>query len=334
MMRHVISKTPLRISLFGGGTDYPAYYQRKPGATLGFTINQHVYVSINTISSFFTPRIRVCYSKIEEVQSVKEIEHPSVRACLEYKKVHLPLDIHISTDLPAKTGLGSSSSFTVGFLHALYALQGESVSKERLAKEACHIEQILMKERVGSQDQYHAAFGGLNLFEFSQESIRAAPLILPLENRIALQKHLFVFYTGLTRFAHEVLKEQLDNTKSASCDTYLQEMHEMVFDAESILSKAEPKEIPYLLGALLHESWTMKKKLSKQITNPFIDEVYAKALSCGATGGKLCGAGGGGFLVFLVPDEAIDKVREGLKELPEVPLQLEPHGSTILYMKE
>lgn len=334
IMRHIISQTPLRISLFGGGTDYPAYYQRQPGAVLGFTIDQYVYVSLNTVSRFFAPRLRISYSTIEEIKSVEEIQHPSVRACLKHKQVDLPLDIHISADLPAKTGLGSSSAFTVGFLNALHALQGTRISKDLLAQEACHVEQALIQERVGSQDQYHAAFGGINVFEFSQEKIRVRPVIMPPENRRALENHLFVFYTGLTRFAHEVVEEQLANTDAHTCDAALLRMYEMVFEAEQIFSKASAAELPQLLGSLLHEGWGLKKKLSKKISNPWIDEVYEKAIANGAAGGKLCGAGGGGFLVFLIPTQAIGKVKEALKDLPEVPFRLESHGSTILYMKE
>ena len=333
-MRHVISQTPLRISLFGGGTDYPAYYQRKPGAVLGFTIDQYIYVTLNTVSRFFSPRFRVSYSKIEEIKSVAEIQHPSIRTCLQYKGLDDPLDIHVSADLPAKTGLGSSSSFTVGFLNALHALQGVRPSKKSLADEALHVEQTLIGERVGSQDQYHAAFGGVNVFEFSQEKIRARPVIMPPANRRALQNHLFVFYTGLTRFAHEVLKEQLANTDARVCDRILERMYEMVFEAEDILSKAPAAEVPMLLGSLLHENWQLKKQLSNQISNPWIDKVYEKAIESGAAGGKLCGAGGGGFLAFLVPSHAIGKVKEALSDLPEVTFHLEPHGSTILYMKE
>ncbi len=333
-MRHIISQTPLRISLFGGGTDYPSYYQRKPGAVLGFTIDQYVYVSLNTVSRFFTPRLRVSYSKIEEIKSVDEIQHPSVRTCLQYKQMDLPLDIHISADLPAKTGLGSSSAFTVGFLNALYALQGTRISRELLAEEALHVEQDLIQERVGSQDQYHAAFGGVNVFEFSAEKICARPVVMRQENKRALQNHLFVFYTGLTRFAHEVLEEQLVKTDSCASDRTLERMYEMVFEAETILSKAPAAEVPELLGRLLHEGWQLKKMLSNKISNPWIDEIYERAIAAGAAGGKLCGAGGGGFLVFLIPTQAIAKVKQALSDLPEVSFHFESHGSTILYMKE
>jgi D-glycero-alpha-D-manno-heptose-7-phosphate kinase len=207
------------------------------------------------------------------------------------------------------------------------------MSKQQLAEEACLIEQSVIGERVGSQDQFHAAFGGVNVFEFGQDRIAARPVIMPPENRRALENHLFVFYTGLTRFAHEVVEEQLSNTDALSCDASLDRMYEMVFEAEEILSKAPADELPLLLGRLLHENWLLKKKLSRQISNPQIDRWIEKAISCGAAGGKICGAGGGGFLAFLVPTKSIASVREGLKELQEVSLHLESHGSTILYMK-
>ncbi len=334
IMQRIISQTPLRISLFGGGTDYPSYYKRKKGATLGLTINKHTYVSLNTISPFFDYKLRVSYSKIELVKNVEEILHPSVRCCLQYRKIDLPLDIHISSDLPARTGLGSSSSFTVGFLNALSALKGKLISKKALAEQACYVEQTLIGENVGSQDQFHAAFGGINVFEFSEYEIKARSVVISTENKKSLQDHLLIFYTGLTRYATEVLKEQIKKTKEFKNDIYLERLCELTFEAEEILSTASNLELPQLLGKLLHEGWTLKKKLSDQISNPFIDRSYEKAIACGAYGGKLCGAGGGGFLIFLAPHESRKRIREELKELAEVPVFLESSGSNIIYMKE
>lgn len=333
-MRHVISQTPLRISLFGGGTDYPIYYQRKPGAVLGFAIDRHIFVSVNTVSEFFEHRLRISYSKIEEVSSIQEIEHPCVKACLALKNIQMPLDIHISADLPAKTGLGSSSSFTVGLLHALDALQGNKTSKQELAEQACYIEQSLLKENVGSQDPYHAAFGGLNVFEFYPKKVTSRPLRLPLSYHKALEEHLMIFYTGQTRFAHTVLQEQVQNTKNLHCDKALKRLHEMVFEAEDIFASAQTEEMISLLGSLLLESWQIKKTLSSQISTSLIDGWIQKALDCGAYGGKLCGAGGGGFLVFLVPKHAYFKVQKALNVLPKIPLKIDSQGSSIVYMKK
>jgi len=330
-MQRIISQTPLRISLFGGSTDYPQYYLRKPGAILGTTINKYTYVSINTISPFFDHKIRVCYSKIEQVKSIDEIQHPSVKACLNYKKISLPLDIHISADLPSKTGLGSSSAFTVGLLKAINALQKVRVSKQQLAEEACYVEQSVIGENVGSQDQFHAAFGGMNIFEFSQNRIQTRPVFISEDKKRIFESHLLMFFTGITRFATEIVQEQLDKTKIFDNDAYLARMYEMVFEAEDIIAHAPKNEMVPRLGKLLHESWMLKKQLSSKISNPMIDQYYERALSCGAYGGKLCGAGGGGFLIFLAPSQAIAKIRQSLSDLLEVSFLFNDRGSTILY---
>lgn len=333
-MQRIISRTPVRISFFGGGTDYPAYYSRYPGATLGTTIDQHTYVSLNTLNQFFDYRLRISYSKIELIKELQEIQHPSVRACLLYKEIFPYLDVHISSDLPAKTGLGSSSSFTVGFLNALYAMEGKKISKKQLAQEACHVEQSIIGEHVGSQDQFHAAFGGLNVFEFNKTEIKVRPLIISLAKKNLLAKHLLIFYTGITRIANEIVKEQIEKTKNLDNDSYLRRMYEMVFEAESIISDAQEREMMPLLGKLLGESWDLKKRLSSQISNSRIDASYKKALDSGAYGGKLCGAGSGGFLALFVPLDKQSAVREALKDLLEVQFAFENEGSSIIYMKE
>jgi len=333
-MKRIISRTPVRISFFGGGTDYPGYYCRNPGATLGTTIDKYTYVSINTLSHFFDHNLRVSYSKIELVKTLDEVQHPSVRACLSHRGIFPLIDIHISSDLPARTGLGSSSSFTVGFLNALSAMEGKKSSKQKLAEEACYIEQQVIHEHVGSQDQFHAAYGGMNIFEFSASQIKVRPLVISSEKKKIFQEHLLVFYTGITRYANEVVKEQIDKTEKRNNDAYLSRMYDMVFEAEDIISEASEREMMPLLGTLLDESWNFKKKLSNQISNPFIDNLYAKILDAGAFGGKLCGAGSGGFLAFFVPPEARSRVRQIAADLLEVQLSFETEGSTIIYMKE
>ena len=333
-MQRIISQTPLRISLFGGSTDYPDYYLRRQGATLGMTIDKHIYVGLSPISPFFDHKIRISYSKIELVNSIDEIQHPSVKACLKYKNIDLPLDIHIIADLPAKTGLGSSSAFTVGFLNALYAMQGIKISQQRLAEEACHVEQKVIQERVGSQDQFHSAFGGLNVFQFDPSHVNVRSVIISRSKKTILENQLLMFYTGQTRFANDVLQEQLDNTQKLNNDAYLQRMYEMVFEAEDMISHSSDDEMPRLLGRLLDEGWNLKKKLSSKISNPVIDQYYDAAISSGAYGGKLCGAGGGGFLIFLVPKDSMEAVRKALKNLLEVHFFIESHGSTIIYMKD
>lgn len=333
-MSRIISRTPVRISFFGGGTDYPAYYLRRPGATLGTTINKYTYVSLNTLSHFFDYKLRISYSKIELVKSLEEIQHPSIRACLSHKGFFPSLDIHISSDLPAKTGLGSSSSFTVGFLNALYAMEGKKISKQKLAEEACYIEQSVIGENVGSQDQFHAAFGGMNIIEFNSSGVKMRPLIISPKKKSLFEDHLLIFYTGITRYATDVVKEQIEKTKNLDNDSYLQKMYEMVFEAERIVSDSSESEMMPLLGALLNEGWGLKKQLSTKISSPFIDQLYQTALSQGAYGGKLCGAGSGGFLALFVPPEAQSAVREALKDLLEVHFAFEHEGTTIIYMKE
>lgn len=330
----IISRTPVRISFFGGGTDYPAYFKWHKGATLGTTIDKYTYVSVNTLSDFFEHKIRIGYSRTELVKEVEDIEHPSIRECLNYKGVKGNLDIHIFSDLPAKTGLGSSSSFTVGFLNALYALVGQKVSKQRLAEEACFIEQQCIKENVGSQDQFHAAHGGFNIFEFDNNHIHVRPLIISREKKALLEESLMIFYTGLTRFASDVVKEQIQKTEKKDNDSYLKDMFNMVYTAEEIIASTPSNNLVNEFATLLDESWNLKKKLSSKITNPLIDESYALAKKHGAYGGKLCGAGSGGFLALFAPVQKQDAIRKALAHLLEVKFRFEDAGSSIIYMKD
>lgn len=331
----IISRTPVRISFFGGGTDYPAFYQEHAGAVLGTTIDKYTYISVKSHkSSFFDHRIRIAYSKTELVSLIEEIQHPSIRESLRHQKMEGNLDIHIFSDLPARTGLGSSSSFTVGFLNALYALRGQKVSKQRLAEEACHVEQNLIRENVGSQDQFHAAFGGFNLIEFKNGQAQVRPLVMTREKKDLLETHLLVFFTGMTRHASEVVKEQIEKTVKRQNDTFLQEMLALVYKAEELMVSAPLEKMPRAFGELLHESWELKKQLSSHISNPLIDEAYSKAKRSGAFGGKLCGAGSGGFLAFIVPPECQHAVREALNGMQEVSFHFENEGSSIIYMKD
>lgn len=331
----IISRTPLRISFVGGGTDYPVFFHEHSGAVLGTTIDQYTHISIKTLKgAFFEHNIRVAYSKTELVKMIQDIEHPSVRESLSFMKVAGNLDIHIFSDLPAKTGLGSSSSFTVGFLNALYALQGKRVSKQQLAEEACHVEQQLIKERVGSQDQFHAAFGGFNVIEFYPSHIKVRPLVISRERKEFLENHLMIFYTGLTRVASDIVKEQIENTQKNHNTAYLKEMLNMVHEGEEILTEAPIEEMAKAFGALLHKGWELKKKLSNKVSTGLIDNAYEAAMKAGAFGGKLCGAGGGGFLLFIVPSHAQANVREALKGLLEVKFRFENEGSNIIYIKD
>jgi D-glycero-alpha-D-manno-heptose-7-phosphate kinase len=328
----IISRTPVRISFFGGGTDYREYFERKKGAVLGTTIDKYTYISVNRLSDFFEYKVRVGYSKAELVNNVEDIIHPSVRETLKFKKLDGNLDIHIFADLPARTGLGSSSSFTVGFLNALYALEGKVVSKQQLAEEAIYIEQQLIKENVGCQDQVHAAFGGLNIIEFGKAGIKVRPVVISKEKYDYFNDLLLVFYTGLTRYASEIAKEQIENIRTCNKDDYLERMYRMVFEAEKIISDEKPEDIIKYLGELLHEGWSLKKCLSGRITNNVIDEAYSKAIQAGAYGGKLAGSGGGGFIFVLTPEEKKQSVRKALKGLLEVNFRFENEGSKIIHL--
>lgn len=330
----IISKTPVRFSLFGGGTDYREYFERNGGAVLGTTINKYTYVSVNRLSDFFEYKIRVGYSRSELVNHVKDILHPSVRETLNYKGINGNLDIHIFADLPARTGLGSSSSFTVGFLNALYALEGTIVSKQKLAEEAIYIEQQLIKENVGCQDQVHAAFGGLNLIEFNKLGFSVRPVVISGEKYERLNASVMVFYTGLTRYASEVVGEQIKNIKNRSKDAYLQKMYDMVFEAEKIISESSGETTVQNLGSLLHESWLLKKNLSDRVSNGYIDELYDKAIRAGAYGGKLAGAGSGGFLFFLVPMDKQPNIKSALAGSLQVDVRFENEGSKIIYLTQ
>ncbi len=327
----IISETPLRISFFGGGSDYPIYYWRAPGAILGVTINKYIRVSLNSIEPFFDHKIRIGYSKTEFVRNVHEIRHPSIRECLIYKDIDKYLDIHIFADLPAKTGLGSSSSFTVGFLKALYAFESKSISKQGLAKEACLIEQVRIGENVGSQDQFHAAFGGFNLIHFSGSDIRVEPVQISEERLQVLESHLLLFYTGITRFASEVVVEQIQKTADKDNDSLLKQMYEMTFQAKDILLHSSSETFVQEFGSLLHESWLLKKQLSKKISNPQIDQAYEACMQEGAYGGKLCGAGNGGFLAIFAPKETHEAICQRLSLMRKVEVRFEHEGSKVIY---
>jgi D-glycero-alpha-D-manno-heptose-7-phosphate kinase len=328
----IISRAPLRISFFGGGTDYREYFHRKKGLVLGATIDKYTYVSVNRLSDFFEYKIRVGYSKAELVNTIDEIIHPSVRETLRFKAIKGNLDIHIFADLPARTGLGSSSSFTVGFLNALYALEGKIVSKQQLAQEAIHIEQNLIKENVGSQDQVHSAFGGINIIEFNSSGFSVRPVIISSEKVHFLNDRLMAFYTSLTRYASDIVQEQVENTKNCVKDDYLDRMASMVLEAETIISDRPNEDMVESLGKLLNDGWQLKKCLSSKVSNEKIDQYYQAGINAGAYGGKLAGAGGGGFLFFLVPKEKQAAVRSALSPLLEVKFRFEDEGSKIIYL--
>lgn len=323
----VISRTPYRISFFGGGTDYPAWYREHGGAVLATAIDKYCYLTCRYLPPFFEHRLRLVYSKIEMCRHADEVQHPVVRAVLQMLKLERGLELHHDGDLPARSGMGSSSAFTVGFLHALYALQGRLPPKQQLAAEAIHVEQNLIQETVGAQDQIMAAYGGFNFVEFkADDSFRVQPLPLAPARLKELNSCLMLFYTGLRRTASEVASSYVTNI--AARTGQLVRMRQMVNEGIEILTGTGPLK-PF--GDLLHEAWQLKRSLSGVVSNSQVDQLYEEARRGGALGGKLLGAGGGGFMLFFVPPEYQQKVIERLHELIWVPFQFDTGGSQIIF---
>lgn len=323
----IITRTPFRISFFGGGTDYPVWYKENSGAVISTTIDKYCYISIRYLPPFFEHKHRIVYSFIENVKDINDIRHPVVKALLKLFKINKGVEIHHDGDLPARAGLGSSSAFTVGMLNSLYALKGKIISKHDLAKQAIYVERGVLKENVGSQDQVACAYGGFNKIIFHNDNnFRVEPITLQKERLRQLQDHLILVFTGLSRFASEIASDQIKNISEKKKE--LSAMRQMVDEAVNILN-SNRNIINF--GKLLHESWQLKKKLSNKISNLQIDAIYEKALRNGAVGGKLLGAGGGGFMLLFVPPEKRKKVKLGLKDLLEVKFVFENDGSQIIY---
>ena len=323
----IISRTPHRISFFGGGTDYPDYYLKYGGKVLGATIDKYCYLSVRKLPPYFKHRHRIVYSKIENVSTIDEIVHPAVRETLKYLNINFGVSVHHEGDIPALSGMGSSSSFTVGLLNTMYALEGKMVSKEDLAKEAIHIEQELIRENVGSQDQTFAAHGGFNLIEFSVSGeISVVPVIVRPDRLKDLEKCLMLVFTGISRKASVAAGDKIKNIpNNTGC---LVQMKNLVDDAYRIITT--PNKNLCEFGELLNETWKLKKNLSNEVTNPQIEELYDIVLKSGGVGGKLCGAGGGGFMLFYVEPENKAKVIKALKNYLLVPFNFDYDGSKII----
>jgi D-glycero-alpha-D-manno-heptose-7-phosphate kinase len=323
----IITRTPFRISFFGGGSDYPAWYQEHGGAVISTTIDKFCYITCRLIPPFFEHKHRIVYSFIENVRKIEEIKHPSVKAVFKWANIEDGLEIHHDADLPARSGLGSSSAFTVGLTHALYGLRGQMVSNNRLAKDAIHIEQDLIGESVGSQDQIAAAYGGFNRIDFHRDnSFSVQPLIMPILRREELSSHLMLFFTGFSRIADEIAKSKIANMKSHQAEIF--RIREMVDESIAILTNSDTKIEEF--GKLLDQSWKYKRTLSKQVSTPEIDHIYDQAMLAGAIGGKILGAGGGGFMLLFVRPENQLAVRERLKNLVYVPFNFESSGSKVV----
>jgi D-glycero-alpha-D-manno-heptose-7-phosphate kinase len=325
----IISRTPYRISFLGGGTDYPAWYLKHGGAVLATTIDKYCYLSCRYLPPFFEHRIRVVYSAIETCSRVEEIRHPAVRAILQYLRVNRGLEIHHDGDLPARSGVGSSSSFTVGLLHALHALDGRMPAKSDLARQAIEIEQEHIRETVGSQDQVLAAHGGFNHITFDQNGhITCRPVTIAPPKLKELDAHLMLFYTGIKRTASNVAGTYVGDEKMDAKKRQLRILKDLVDEGIEILSGDRDLN---LFGELLHEAWLAKRSLSDTVSNPKVDAIYESARNAGAIGGKLTGAGGGGFVLLFVPPERRQQVLARLDKLIHVPFQFERQGAQIIF---
>ncbi len=325
----IISKTPYRISFFGGGTDYASWYNEHKGQVLTTSIDKYCYITCRELPPFHKHKFRIVYSRIEDVMKIAEIQHPSVKACLRFMKIKDGIEVHHDGDMTARSGLGSSSAFTVGLLNALYALKGHLVSPSQLAADAVYIEQEALKENVGAQDQVIAAYGGCNIVTFGdKQHLHVRPLTVSGDRLEELQDRLLLFYTGIPRIASEIAGEQIRKTPHRKRELTL--MCEMVDQAVEILNTNAGID---RFGRLLHENWKLKRSLTDKITSPVIDDIYSAATRAGALGGKVLGAGGGGFMLFFADPKVQPKIRAALKNLLHVPFRFEYSGSSIIFNK-
>ncbi len=323
----IISRTPFRISFFGGGTDYPMWYRQHGGAVLSTTIDKYCYLTCRYLPPFFDYKYRVVWSHLENKRQLEEIEHPVVRTVLNHLGMERGVEVHHVGDVPARSGMGSSSAFTVGLLHALYAMQGKMVGKDHLMTEAIHVEQDLLKEVVGSQDQANAAMGGFNKITFDQNGqIDVTPIVLPDGRMDELDSHLMLFFTGIVRTASEIASKYV--TDLGGKRRQLRILKDLVDESQDILTSERSIDD---FGDLLDEAWQVKRSLGEGISNPEIDELYQRAKTAGAIGGKLTGAGGGGFMLLFVPPEKQAQVAAALPELVNVPFKFENSGSQIIF---
>lgn len=322
----IITKTPFRMSFFGGGTDMKEFFQEYGGAVLSTTFDKYCYVNVRHLPRFFDYSTEISYSKLERVTDIGDIEHPAVRNAMKMLDMH-EIRLTYEADLPARSGLGTSSSFAVGMLNAFHALKGKYVDKKRLADEAIYLERELCQEKGGWQDQIAASFGGLNRINFNEDGYEVLPVIINKERKAQLNDLLMMFFTGFTRFSSDVQKA--NSGMSQEKINRLQEMHALVDRAEDILRDKHSDLDDF--GRMLDYTWRLKRKTGKTVTNERIDLIYEAGLKAGALGGKLLGAGGGGFLLFYVPADKQRDVREAMKDLLYIPFQFETGGTRVIY---
>ncbi len=323
----IITKTPYRVSFFGGGTDFPLWFREHGGRVISTSINKYCYITCRRKPAFFPHKHRFVYSEIEDVNEISATRHPAIKGVLEWMHWTDGLEIHHDGDLPARSGLGSSSAFTVGLLQAMHRLQNTTLSADELAKQAIHVEQKVINEVVGCQDQIAVAYGGFNRIDFNpDETFSVTPISIDATRLADLQNHLLLFFTGFSRFASEIESSKLVNFSKHSDS--LQRMMDMVIEAEDLL-KNNNRDLQQF-GWMLQEAWEYKKSLSSIVSTSAIDEIYDRAITAGALGGKILGAGGGGFMLFFVPPEKQSAVRSSLAELIEVPFLFEQEGCSVV----
>ncbi len=324
----IITRTPYRVSFFGGGTDFPAHYLEHGGAVLSTSINRYSHIQCRVLPPFFDHRYCVRYSRTERVSSIDEINHPSVRECLRFLDYSSPLEVLHSGDIPAMSGIGSSSAFTVGFLLAVSGIMGKMRTKRELALDAIEVEQNWIREYVGSQDQFASAFGGFNRIDFQPDGqIQVTPWLMRPECLSYLQDSLLFCFSGISRISSEIQEEHVRRLKDITAE--LSEMRALVDEAGRLLNG--DRESINEFGALLDAAWRIKKKFSSRVSNGTLDELYATGINAGALGGKVCGSGGGGFLVFFVPPERRKAVIAALKGVLVVPIRIEHLGAHVLF---
>ncbi len=324
----ILTRTPFRVSFFGGGSDYPAWYEKHGGAVLACSIDKYCYLSARWRPAFFPEKSRVVWSEIELVNAHAELHHPAVRAALQHLEIDRGVEIHHFADLPSRTGMGSSSAFTVGLLGALRGLQGEAPGAAELAAQAIHVEQKMLRETVGVQDQIQTAHGGLNLVRIERDGRYSLwPIVLPPGRLEALQSHLLLFYTGVSRHASPIATEQVRAIDAGERDDAMHLLAGMARRGAEILSDGNLAEF----GLMLHQAWIIKRGLSSLVSNSAVDTLYESALGAGALGGKLLGAGGGGFVLVFARPEKHAPIREALAQYLEVPFRIEFSGSRVIY---
>ena len=321
----IITQTTFRMSLFGGGTDFPDFYREHGGAVISTTFDKYCYVNVRHLPRFFDYSTELSYARTERVKRVEDIEHPAIREAMKHLDMH-EIRLTYEADLPARSGLGTSSSFAVGMLNAFYALKGKYADKRKLADDAIFLERVLCNESGGVQDQIAASFGGMNRINFNAEGYTVNPVIISPERKKLLNRNLMLFFTGFSRFSSDIQVAAEKNLKSKQ--NQLLEMLSLVDDAEKILtSKTDLEEF----GRLLDYTWQLKRGITDKVSTDSIDAVYSRALQAGATGGKLLGAGGGGFLLFYVDPDKQENVRKALENLLYVPFEFENGGTRVIH---